>query len=165
MQTQKEDPMSPILSQAEMPEASHGLHPIQDLEVSFSHVQLYVDHVEDISVYKELEETLNKFHAEATHRSCIERRQLWDKLAGKHSSQSTDFVAHNRDVIKQLMVGFGFRVTGYRFPQPEKNNANTKSLLVTSRDSSGVQIIFTAVAANLANVGSTDEYLHFDAGK
>ena len=120
--------------------------------------------MEDINVYKELEETLNKFHAEAMDQSCIERRQLWEKLTGRHSSQSTDFVPHNHDVIKQLMVGFGFRVTGYRFPQPEKNFANTKSLLVTSRDSSGVQIVVTAVASNRTNIG-TDDYLHFDSSK
>ena len=154
--------MSRLASQAEVPEAAQGLRPTQDLEVSFSHVQLYVDHVEEIHVYKELEETLNKFHAKAVDRSCIEQQELWGSLSGRNcSSKATDFESHNRDVIKQLIVGFGFRVTGYRFPEPEKNNANTKSFLVTSRDSSGVQIIVTTMASN----NGTDDYLHFDASK
>lgn len=153
--------MSRLLSRTEIPVAERGLRPTDDLEVSFSHVQLYVDQVDDIQVYKELEERLNKFHAQARGQSCLEQRQSWNALSVKDSSQSANFVSHNRDLIKQLIVGFGFRVTGYRCPEPEKNTANTKSFLVTSRDPSGVQIVVTAMESKQ----NTDNYLHFDAGK
>lgn len=69
---------------------------------------------------------------------------------------------------KQLIAGFGFRVTGC---YPDDGNgiatANTKSVLVTSKDSNGIQII--ATCKNSEDNGYEDEndekYHHFDACK
>ena len=69
---------------------------------------------------------------------------------------------------KQLIAGFGFRVTGC---YPDVGNsiamANTKSVLVTSKDSNGIQII--ATCKNSEYNGYKDEndeqYHHFDACK
>jgi hypothetical protein len=72
----------------------------------------------------------------------------------------TTFVPQNCDLIKQLIVGFGFRVTGFRFPAAA-NNDNTRSILVTSKDPKGVQIVVSAVDPSQE---SSDDFHHFDAG-
>ena len=149
----------------------------QDLRLSFSHVQLYVDRVEDIETYKDLESSLNHFinlsskdepveekHDDRGLSRAAGQRKLWQPIIKTRPFSSGDqaFVSQNRDVVKQLIVGLGFRVTGYRFPT-EDNKANTRSLLVTSRDSNGVQIIVTARDEATDNV--SDDYHHFDAGR
>ena len=126
--------------------------------VSFSHVQLYVDHVESLHVYKALEDKLNAF-AEAA-KSCAtleEKKTLW--TATSHPADTTEppssstpfFCPENRDVVLQLLSSFGFRVTGARF------TSQTRSVLVTSRDPNGVQIIVTAAAASVQNPSNNDK--------
>jgi hypothetical protein len=148
-----------------------------ELQVSFSHVQLYVDGVEDIQVYKDLESKLNEFarlsskheleedaHNRGDSSRATEKHELWQGRIETETKEcdNQDFVAQNRDVVKQLLVGFGFRVTGYRFPSQD-NAVNTRSVLVTSRDLHGVQIVVTA--ASSAAEKTPDDYLHFDEGK
>lgn len=169
------------------------------VQVSFSHFQLYVDRVENLEEYKVLEASLNDFHhqstalkmeeeeysAQSTHQKLStqqQQRELWHsittdtdtdtttKVANTKEVEDTLFVPQKRDVVKQLMCGLGFRVTGYRFPNKEEkkaNSANTRSLLVTSKDASGVQIIVSAIDDD--NVvkeeqDASDNYQHFDAG-
>ena len=136
----------------------------EELQVSFSHLQIYVDHLEDLAVYKRLEDSLNEFfgpskndHASAS--SVANKRKEWESMMGAPVDEK--FVSKNRDVVKQLLVGFGFRVTGYRYPSDD-NKANTKSVLVTSRDPNGVQIVITA-KDETAN-SPMDDYQYFDAG-
>jgi hypothetical protein len=84
------------------------------------------------------------------------RRYYYTQEDGMH----TTFVPHSCDVIKQLIVGFGFRVTGFRFPAAA-NKANTRSILVTSKDRKGVQIVVPAVDPSQ---DSLNDFHHFDAG-
>lgn len=131
-----------------------------DVEISFSHIHLYTDHIGSVAEYKELEESLNSLSLYASSKSLSEKRELW-KSQNPLADPSEAFIPQNRDVVKQLLVGFGFRVTGCRLP--EKDNTNTKSLLVTSRDPNGVQIVVTA--ADRESENSSDNFHHFDAGK
>lgn len=118
-----------------------------DDAVAFSHVQLYVDHVEDLQVYKDLEDRLNQFAAAAAASqdsdSLAQKKLLWRRgIAGNGTTTSPPpdpFCPQNRDVVKQLLSGFGFRVTGVRY------GSLTRSVLVTSRDPKGVQILVTCV--------------------
>jgi hypothetical protein len=141
----------------------------KDLRVSFSHVQLYVDRVESLDVYKKLEESLNRFHSQvsssASPSTADEKRMQWELLTGSCPSKHAPFSPQNRDVIKQLMVGFGFRVTGYRISEEGNDKVTTKSLLVTSRDSLGVQIVVTATGSVINDNLVEDDYFHFDIGK
>jgi hypothetical protein len=136
-----------------------------NLSVSFSHLQLFVDKLDSLETYKQFEDFLNQYDAAATKSTMSttdERRQLWESyLEGDVPEKA--FVSQNRDIVKQLMAGVGFRVTGCRFPSDE-NTANTISLLMTSRDPRGVQILVSAIAADAEGHGE-DELLHFDAGK
>lgn len=127
------------------PNAIAGCVSPNHVEVYFSHIQLYVDCVENISVYKELEDTLN------------------GNMGGKaHADDDDDvFVPQGRDIVKQLLAGLGFRVTGARVPS-DAVVTNTRSVLVTSKDPGGVQFVVTAIDEHRGS-GKPDEYRHFDA--
>lgn len=131
-----------------------------DVEIAFSHIQLYSDHVGSISEYKELEESLNSLSLNSNSKTLSDKRALW-KSQNPSADLSQNFIPQNRDVVRQLLVGFGFRVTGCRLPEGE--NTNTRSLLVTSRDPNGVQIVVTAADGD--NEYLSDNYQHFDAGE
>lgn len=148
-----------------------------DEAVSFSHVQLYVDRVEDLATYKALEDQLNAFSVAAAAAAALSRqtkveedesslqlsleqkRQLWRSVLTENNTETTttttdaattapsSFCPQNRDVVQQLLAGFGFRVTGARY------DGSTRSVLVTSRDPAGVQILVTAAAAAATDEG------------
>jgi hypothetical protein len=115
--------------------------------------------------------------------SLLEKQKLWWKTntafdAGSNAgskSKSNDvemememessvdtvpYTPHNRDVVEQLLAGFGFRVTAVRYPGT--TNTNTRSVLVTSRDPQGVQILITAM--DPTSSVDRDPMRHFDAG-
>lgn len=113
------------------------------VQLSFSHVNIYVDHVEDLDVYKELERNLKTNN---------------NKITNDESSSAT-FCSQNRDMVKQLLAGFGFCVTGVRM---FSEGGNTRSVLITSKDPHGVQFVVTAVDPN-STVETDLDYPHFDA--
>jgi hypothetical protein len=131
--------------------------------VSFSHVHLYVDHLKDLQVYKDLEDRLTGFVKDCKSplgQDIVTQQDNWRKVQPDHFAPVDEaaFVPQNRDLAQQLLAGFGFRVTGARY-----GAANTRTVLVTSKDPSGVQFLLTAKDAQ-AN-GQQDTYRHFDAGK
>lgn len=131
--------------------------------VAFSHIQLYVDRVKDLHEYKRLEEQLNEFDAHCRNNnyrmSIAEKKATWKSITGDNEEEQ--YTPQNRDVVRQLLAGLGFRVTGARC-QPQAQT-NTKSVLVTSKDPKGLQILVTAVDPDHTNV--KDELGFFDAGK
>lgn len=105
------------------------------LQVSFSHVQFFVNQLEELSSYQQLQDTLNDLHQHHTSGSCDNsqsEKQAWEQLSGVPSPPG--FVSHGRDVVKQFLVGLGFRIT----------RAGPQRLLVTSKDPRGVQFIISA---------------------
>lgn len=158
----------------------------EGVDIHFSHIQLYVDEVRPLEEYKEFESSLNKFHdlsyrddkdvdgiISAKASVDIEKgRRLWNSLWGNDSTANTytnmeeddkatsSFVPHGRDVVKQLIAGFGFRVTGVN-----NTPSNTNSVLVTSSDPNGIQIIVTSPSEDEGGGKEQGEgrYLHFDA--
>jgi len=149
-----------------------------DVSVSFSHVHLYVDRVDAMSVYKEFEQKLNMLSRRIS--PCSESadvessRLVWESINPTRfgGSKTGSFETENRDVVKQLLAGFGFRVTGTRMREDSASaKVNTRSVLVTSRDPRGVQFVVTAlddcispvtIENGVTNV-DTDEFFHFDA--
>lgn len=139
--------------------------------VAFSHVHLYVDHLKDLSVYKDLEDRLNSFVKECDAplgNEIPQQKKLWesvhqpDHFISKQDDSS--FVPQNRDLVQQLLSGFGFRVTGARYATNTDAPSNTRSVLVTSKDPSGVQFLLTAKDQE-APAEKNDSYHHFDAGE
>jgi hypothetical protein len=122
----------------------------EDNRVSFSHVQLFVDHVEDLEVYKTLESQLLSFCERVntlSSQSLEAKRRLWSSLTrgvpdGNFETTIESFCPQNRDVVKQLLVSPGFRITGSHYDD------HTRTVLVTSREPAGVQILVTAVTPN-----------------
>jgi hypothetical protein len=157
--------------------------------VAFSHVHLYVDRLKDIEVYKALEDRLNAFAEQVkavdsssrttqeaqgsltsklnTSSSLLEKQKLWKTIAAVDGNDGANdaempFTPHNRDVVEQLLAGFGFRVTAIRYPGTTgSTTTNTRSVLVTSRDPQGVQILVTAM--DPTSSVDRDPMRHFDA--
>jgi hypothetical protein len=121
-------------------------------QVKFSHIQIYADSLDDLDVYKKLENDLCEFSValewqEKKNNKVMDqkgKRQLWQSILSKGSSDQDfqEFLPQNRDVIKQLIVGFGMRVTATH------RGCGTKSFLVTTNDLGGVQIVVTAKNSN-----------------
>jgi hypothetical protein len=135
-------------------------------QVKFSHVQIYADSLDDLTVYKKLENDLCEFSAllERQENKTMDRmgkRHLWQSIVSQRPIEFEKFLPQNRDVIKQLMVGFGMRVTACH------RGCGTKSFLVTTRDLGGIQILVTAKdSSDGASCGDADGHNihHFDMG-
>jgi len=108
--------------------------------INFSHVHMYVDRLEKLEVYKDLECTMN-------HRVEI-------KIRGE---DDLSFVPQGRDVVKQLICGLNFRVTGTH------EDEDTRSMLVTSKDPNGVKFVVSAKNNDCSDLYSTSssKYNHF----
>jgi hypothetical protein len=104
---------------------------VDENDVSFSHMHLVVDSISDLAVYKEMEFDQNRFAsainsvpslntANLSSAGVTEARKIFKDIASTNKSGSSindyssmnHYVPQNRDVIKQLIVGLGFRVTG-----------------------------------------------------
>ena len=126
-------------------------------KVSFSHVHFYVDKLDELQEYKQLEEKLNNFCASRNIQSTPV-----EELAAAYGSVSNSFCPHGRDLVKQWICGLGYRITGFC-----EGNSGTRSVLVTSSDPEGVQFIVTAgfEEEREEKKGHEEEFQHFDAGK
>ena len=142
------------------------------VELSFSHVHMYVDYVDDIKSYKSLEQGLNQFanrtETDGVKRDELSCRALWNDIVNSTGGngradlsniegEDEMFLSSNRDVVRQLVSGMGFRVTGSRMgssmvEQNEENAViNTRSVLVTSCDDRGVQFVITSLEPSVTN--------------
>ena len=141
----------------------------EEVVLAFSHVHLYVDQVEDVAVYKQLERDLAVateagMHVDGSSDSLdIDKcRKVWNSVASPGNTYTGgEFVPQNRDVVKQLIAGLGFRVTGSSGGL-ESATRNTRSVLVTSKDPRGVQYVVTSVDDGLSE-GLPHDHGHFDA--
>jgi len=138
----------------------HWLWPLSKMPavplVSFSHVHLYVDSVKGLDEYKKLEGKLNEFCSISASPSgrggssvgCFgdiaAARASWEALGATHGHPCTgqrdpeQWNSSTQDIIEQMLVGLGWRITAVC------ERDDTRSLLVTSRDSAGVQVVVTA---------------------
>ena len=145
-------------------------HISQTLGIRFSHVHVYVDHVKEIEEYKKIEDSINRFHHKFDSVN-LQSKFLMDANRGKEILSSMEdispafegYLSHGRDIVKQLITGFGFRVTGYYPPHGDTSTSNT--VLVTSSDPTGIQIVVSS-RCRCENDDVVDEkYLHFDRGE
>jgi len=175
-----------IVNENEMMDNIEKPQPLpSSIVLHFSHLHLYVKTVENVQVYKELEDNLNSLSSRLvhdTHNNSLDinaSRQVWKSIIGSDNESQTEkerdalskpFVTTNRDVVKQMIAGLGFRVTGSRMPDTHMG-ANTRSVLVTSSDPGGVQFVVTALQNDKNNDAEksaepnssyTDQYAHFD---
>jgi hypothetical protein len=167
------------------------------LSVAFSHVHLYVDNVQDVAEYKQLEHQLNELatcvkktdpdnHKGIPIKNLATKRDEWQSIivhkqppeqgAANGIGKPTEppatyhhhepFVSQGRDFVKQLMAGFGFRVTGCR---TNEHGENTRTVLLTSSDPRGSQVVVSALddpeLSSSDSSSAKDSMNHFEAGK
>mmetsp|Transcript_15957 Transcript_15957/g.49642 ORF Transcript_15957/g.49642 Transcript_15957/m.49642 type:complete len:724 (+) Transcript_15957:73-2244(+) len=119
----------------------------EDVEVRFSHVHLYADALRPLEEYKALEAKLNAFaarRASADADDLAAGRDVWvalghelgDPVTG--TQEPAEWTAAGQDVVEQVLVGLGWRVTGSCESGP------TRSLVLTSPDPEGVKFVVTA---------------------
>jgi len=124
--------------------------------VSFSHVHLYCDSLKDLGDYKKLEQKLNAFVGEAgaVLRTTEARegadvgagRAAWLSVSESHGHPVTGerdpakFTASRQDVVEQMLVGLGWRITGVC------EAGDTRSFVISSKDTAGVKFVVTAHA-------------------
>jgi len=115
--------------------------------VRFSHVHLYADALRPLEEYKALEAKLNAFaarRASADADDLAAGRDVWvalghelgDPVTG--TQEPAEWTAAGQDVVEQVLVGLGWRVTGSCESGP------TRSLVLTSPDPEGVKFVVTA---------------------
>ncbi|KAL7576276.1 hypothetical protein ACA910_018101 [Epithemia clementina (nom. ined.)] len=175
--------------------------------VWFLHVHLYVDRLAELAEYKKLEEQLNELSKRrkslneenegnniTTFMSPKKSKELWASIVTSGSCQDIKpsvmmedeeaFLPQNRDVVRQMLAGFGFRITGARYASLGGSDSDTthsttattttssRSLLLTSRDPNGIQVLVTAIdPINNSSDDQTmtttreDQFHHFDASR
>eukprot|EP00804_Cyclotella_cryptica_P005646 CCRYP_000041-RA/>CCRYP_000041-RA protein AED:0.08 eAED:0.08 QI:234/1/1/1/1/0.87/8/1429/370 len=154
----------------------------QGFDIQFSHVHLYVDRVDDLHEYKQFEDSINKFHHDydATASSSnqhgtsmrqdhpmnvVKGQEIWtsiqNSIANSPHVSSECYSSHGRDVVKQLIAGFGYRVTGC-YPAADATSSS-KTVLVTSNDPMGIQIVVSSRDNEVGDDVHDEKYLHFDA--
>lgn len=124
--------------------------------ISFSHVHLYVDRVDDVLYYKHLEEHLNQLAA------LKQQTTMKELMKSKRHRMTTHFCSQHRDIVKQLLVAFGFRVTAVRFPN-HNVLCNTRTVVISSRKmQQGVQFVITSRTNPKYHTAVEDHYPFFD---
>jgi len=120
--------------------------------VQFSHVHAYCDSLKDLAEYKKLEKKLNEFvkrtdlKKDTFHKGAdiAAGRQAWLDLSKEHGDPVTGACSpetwkmQEQDVVEQVMVGLGWRITGMN------KNESTTTFAITSPDMSGVKFLVTA---------------------
>lgn len=122
--------------------------------VSFSHVHMYCDSLRPLDEYRKLEAKLNSFADVAktsgltgpygTVTDVAAGREKWLGLAKEHSDVAvglqdpSQYKPVRQDVVEQLLVGLGWRVTG------SHEGSDTQSLVASTEDPNGVRFVVTA---------------------
>ena len=142
------------------------IEPDDGLDIRFSHVHLYVDRVCELNTYKEFENSLTLFQEKYDEMTTGEGengvegrgdlssvdvgRKLWQSI-NNVDNNTEEFASHGRDIVKQLIAGFGFRVTGCHA------TSHTNTVVVTSKDPNGIQIVVSAMKRGDENNNTVHE--------
>jgi hypothetical protein len=132
--------------------------------IQFSHIHLYADAVRPLGEYKTMEDRSNRFAGLLIEKGCLgadgcanveEGRKLWASLGGPAGT----FTSQGQDVIEQLIVGAGFRVTG------TNENAQTRTMCLSTSARAGVNVIVTAQLPGgpYPTAEGSDAFGHFGA--
>eukprot|EP00659_Diplonema_papillatum_P002813 gene2813-4401_t len=135
----------------------------------FHHVQIYVKNIQPMEKYKEMETHLNSLahrgsfdpfsggmrflNANALPERVREGRRCWLEIAGESAKDPAKYVSHDQDVVEQLIIGAGWRVTA------EYIGKSCRSVLVCSNDPCGVKMIVTCPLD--VSKSAEDPYEHF----
>jgi hypothetical protein len=111
------------------------------MRCQYDHLQLFVDGLKPLVHYKAIEERLTSFAKLMPHatvhggRDTAAARQAWCKMGTAADPEA--FQVHGRDLVEQLLYGFGWRITA------EHSGQGTRSLLLSTPDPAGVKFVIT----------------------
>ena len=102
----------------------------------YDHLQFFVDELRPLSHYKAIEDRLNEFarlvpRSEGETVDVTSAREAWRKMG--LAADPDAFEVHGRDLVEQMLYGFGWRITG------QHEGAETRSLLLSTPDMSGAR--------------------------
>ena len=148
---------SPLLSSTAAPAATAADVATQSdslpvlTSCQYDHLQFFVDELKPLSHYKAIEERLNEFaqavpRTEGAAMDVAAAREAWCKMGPSANPEA--FQVHGRDLVEQMLYGFGWRVTG------QHEGAETRSLLLSTVDPSGVRFVVTCKRGTAGDGGS-----------
>jgi len=107
------------------------------MRIQYDHLQFFVDALKPLAHYKAIEERLTSFAKLLPHarRDIAAARKAWCKMGS--ASDPEAFQVHGRDLVEQLLYGFGWRITA------EHSGLGTRSLLLSTPDPAGVKFVIT----------------------
>ena len=110
------------------------------MRCQYDHLQFFVDGLKPLVHYKAIEERLTSFaklmpHAAIQRRDTAASRKVWCKMGTAADPEA--FQVHGRDLVEQLLYGFGWRITA------EHSGLETRSLLLSTPDPAGVKFVIT----------------------
>jgi len=129
-----------VLSAAEAATLPHSAVDPVIAECRYDHLQFFVDELQPLAHYKAIEDRLNSFaqlvpRVEGSRLDVDAARNIWREVGG--TADPGAFQVHGRDLVEQLLHGFGWRVTGAH------SGAETRSLLLSTPDASGARFVIT----------------------
>jgi len=150
--TMSEPPAKKARSEVEMDPSD------SDITIMFHHLHFYVDALRPTAEYQHIESKLNELanmgsfdpfsggmrylEPNALPERVQEGRKRWGEIMGKDAKDPAAHTGHGNDIVEQLIVGLGWRVTA------EYNGTQTSSVLCTSSDALGVKIVVSAINGN-----------------
>ena len=121
--------------------------------VRFSHIHIYADTVRPLVEYKELEERATRLsHALAEVPAATQNggvdigrgKAAWASIAGTDANHAADFKPQGQDVVEQLIMGAGWRITSaYESHRPSPETAGTRSVCLSTSARNGAHVIVT----------------------
>jgi hypothetical protein len=132
-------------------------------DLVFHHVHIFADDLLQVSEYAEMEAKMNAFVGKLDKMGggdsveIQEARGAWETVE-KDALDPASYTSQNQDVVRQLISGMNWRVTG------ANASPTTSSVLVTSKDAAGAKFVVTArnAAAAPAKKSKTDDAQQFD---
>jgi len=106
----------------------------------YDHLQFFVDSLQPLAHYKAIEARLNSFAkrmpcAGGARSDVAAARAAWCEMGA--AADPSAFHPHGRDLVEQMLHGFGWRITGVH------EGEATRSLLLSTCDSSGARFVVT----------------------
>jgi len=144
---------------------SQGVQELNSMEhghlgnrLKFHHLHFYVNRLAPLEEYKQIEEKLNSFVAQGGSSGEVDSaRKKWEQVnAG--SPDPSHFVPHGQDMVKQMLVGAGWRIAGVH----EGGESTSYHVAAHDNPREGVAIVVTA-AEQTPKQASQEPLDHFHA--
>lgn len=106
----------------------------------YDHLHFFVDELQPLVHYKAIEDRLNEFarlvpRANSSPVDLAAARETWCQMGP--SAEPEAFQVHGRDLVEQMLYGFGWRITG------QHEGHETRSLQLSTVDGTGARFLIT----------------------